>query len=154
MTFKTNYTPLEDIASFLSDEKEQAFLSELGTYIKKIEGEFDRVRSIFPFTLTEESKQKFIDLEEIKTPLKKEILASGLLVAFESEEWLEGKEMLEGLRPIESINEVKACKLLTMIMKRDVSDFGYYEQHLKRGTILQLLKIITAIDNEGLSKMG
>jgi hypothetical protein len=92
---------------------------------------------------------KFIDLDNITTDLKKHLLESGLMVDFDGEDWMEGQEMLEGIRPLRKISAVKACKLLSMIMKKDGSDFGYYEQHLKKGTLLKILKTLLEEGKKG-----
>ncbi|MGY6744273.1 MAG: DUF6508 domain-containing protein [Cecembia sp.] len=140
------FTSLDSIASYLNGESGKKAIKDLGAYIKKIEQEMQRVKNAFPLTLTEESRMHFIDLDDIKTDLKKTLLASGLMVDYDGEEWIEGQEMLEGLRPMGKLSPIKACKLLSRIMIKDASDFGYYEQQLKNGT---LLKIFRAIVQDG-----
>ncbi|WP_291777536.1 hypothetical protein [Cecembia sp.] len=142
MSIKPVLTSLEDFENYLSGSKGKEAVEGLFFYIEIIEKEFERVEKAFPLTLTDEAKQRFIDLEEIKIDLKRYILESGLMLDFEGEDWLEGKEMLEGIRPLGKVSPIKASKLLSMIMKKDVSDFGYYEQNLKKGTILIFLKSI------------
>ena len=51
--------------------------------------------------------------------------------------------MLKGLRPFGKLSTIKACKLLSMVMIQDASDYGYYEQQLKNGILLKILKAIT-----------
>lgn len=148
MSIKPVLTSLEEFDNFLSEPKGKDAVDGLSFYIGMMEKEFERVKKAFPLTLTDEAKQRFIDLEEIKTSLKRFILESGLMLDFDGEDWLEGKEMLEGIRPLEKVSPIKASKLLSMIMKKDVSDFGYYEKHLKKGNILIFLNSIYSANRQ------
>jgi hypothetical protein len=137
---KQVFTPLEQIDSFLEDELGKKALKGLIRFIPEMEKEFERVKKAVPFPLTEEAKQKYIDFENINAELKKHILESGLLVAFNWENWLEGKEILEEIRPLSQTSSIKVCKMLTLIVSRDAGDFGYFNYHLRKGTLLSLLK--------------
>lgn len=135
--------PLDQIESFLESDLGQRAISGLSRFIPEMEKEFDRVKKALPFELTEEAKQKYIDLEHINTDLRKYINECGVLVAFDWENWLEGKEILDGIRSLSKINKIKVCKLLTLIIKRDQNDYGYFDYQLRKGTILTLLKILS-----------
>ena len=137
---KQVFTPLEQIDSFLEDALGKKALKGLTRFIPEMEKEFERVKRAVPFALTEEAKQKYIDFENINAELKKYILESGLLVAFDCENWLEGKEILEGIRPLSQTSSIKVCKMLTLIVTRDTSDFGFFNYQLRKGTLLSLLK--------------
>lgn len=143
MSMHSVFTSLDSIDAFLKGEDGRKAINGLGPYITKIEQEMLRVEKAFPLTLTKESRMRFIDLEDIKTDLKKIILSSGLMVDYDGEEWIEGQEMLEGIRPLGQLSPIKACKLLSMVMIKDASDYGYYEQQLKNGILLKILKAIT-----------
>ncbi|MFD2202836.1 DUF6508 domain-containing protein [Shivajiella indica] len=137
---KPIFTPLEKIDSLLKDEMGKKAIKGLAHFIPDMEKEFERVKKALPFELTDEAKQKYIDLENINSDLKKYILESGLLVDFDWENWLEGKEILEGIRPLSKTSNLKICKMLTLIVKRDTFDFEYFGYQLRKGTILKLLK--------------
>jgi hypothetical protein len=136
---KPVFTPLEQIESFLNSESGKRAITSLLRFIPEMEKEFERVKKAIPFELTEEAKQKYIDLENINFDLKKHIYESGVLVSFDWENWLEGKEILEGIRPLTKTNKIKACKLLTLIVKKDSNEYGYFDYQLKKCTILSLI---------------
>ncbi|RZS98240.1 DUF6508 domain-containing protein [Cecembia calidifontis] len=137
---KPVFTPLEEIGFFLEGEKGKHAVLGLSPFVSEIEGQIEKIKKAVPVHLTEGSLQKYLDMDGIKTELKRYISESGLLVGYDWEDWMEGKEILDGVRPFAKINKIKACKLLTLILKRDESQFGYFESHLKKGSILILLK--------------
>jgi hypothetical protein len=136
---KPVFTPLEQIESFLQSESGKRALSGLNRFIPEMEKEFERVKKAIPIELTEEAKQKYIDLENINSELRKHVYESGVLVSFDWENWLEGKEILDGIRPLTKTNKIKACKLLTLIVKKDSNEYDYFNYQLRKGTILSLM---------------
>jgi hypothetical protein len=137
---KTVFTPLGQFEEFLQGDMGKKSIFGLSYYIREMEKEFERVRKAIPFELTEEAKQKYIDFDHINIDFKKFISESGLLVSFDWENWLEGNEVLEGVRPMSKLNQVKVFKMLTLIFKKDVDDHGYFDHHLKNGNILLMFK--------------
>lgn len=146
---KPLFTPLEEIGNFLEGEKGQHAILGLYPFVREIEGQIEKIKKAVPVHLTEGTLQKYLDMDGIKTELKRYISESGLLVGYNWEDWMEGKEILDGVRPFAKINKIKACKMMTLILKKDESEFGYFEYHLKKGTILDLLKKL--LEKEGLS---
>jgi hypothetical protein len=136
---KPVFTPLEQIESFLQSESGKRALAGLIRFIPEMEKEFERVKKAIRLALTEEAKQKYIDLENINSELRKHVYESGVLVSFDWENWLEGKEILEGIRPLPKNNKIKVCKLLTLIVKMDSNAYGYFDYQLRKGTILSLM---------------
>ncbi|PSL08028.1 DUF6508 domain-containing protein [Cecembia rubra] len=146
---KPVFTPLEEIAYFLEGEDGRLVIQGLMPFVREIEEQIEKLKKAIPLHLTEGTLQKYLDMDGIKTDLKRYISESGLLVGYNWEDWMEGKEMLDGVRPLSKINKIKACKMLTLVIRRDASEFGYFEYHLKKGTILDLLKKL--LEKEGLS---
>jgi hypothetical protein len=136
---KPQFTPLDQIESYIESESGKKAIQNLSKYIPAMEKEFQRIKKAIPFDLTEEALLKYVDFDELRPKLQIDINTSGLLVNFDWSNWMEGIEILEGIRKPKQINPIKVCKLMTLIVKRDASQSGYFEKELKKGTFVVLL---------------
>ncbi|WP_194774428.1 DUF6508 domain-containing protein [Pararhodonellum marinum] len=136
---KPVYTPITQLPEFLEQQEKETFTS-LFDFIPLMEKEFARVNKILKTPLTKEAAMKFLDFEDTKQELFKALCQSGLLVDFEWEHWVEGHEILSGIRSFPRLNAIKICKLLTLIVRNDQIKSGFFEAKLKQGTVLDLLK--------------
>jgi hypothetical protein len=137
---KPRFTPLNTIEFYLKSETGKKAIHSLSKYIPEMESEFQRIKKAIPFELTEEALLKYVDFDELKSKLQIDINISGLLVDFDPESWIEGLELLDGIRKHQVINDIKVCKLMTIIIKRDSLESGYFDKELKKGTFVWLLK--------------
>jgi hypothetical protein len=137
---KPRFTPLDTIESYLKSESGKKAVHRLSKYIPEMESEFLRIKKAIPFELTEEALLKYVDFDELRPKLQIDINISGLLVDFDPESWIEGLELLDGIRKHHPINGIKVCKLMTIIIKRNAQESGYFDKELKKGTFVWLLK--------------
>ncbi|MCL6259543.1 DUF6508 domain-containing protein [Aquiflexum sp. TKW24L] len=136
---KPQFTPLDQIESFIESEAGKKAINGLSKYIPEMEKEFQRIKKAIPFELTEEALLKYVDFDSLRPKMQIEINTSGLLVNFDWTNWMEGIEVLDGIRKPKRINPIKVCKLMTIIVKRDASQSGYFEKEMKKGTFVLLL---------------
>jgi hypothetical protein len=136
---KPVYTPVTEFPEFL-EKLDQTTLTSLFAFMPLMEKEFDRVKKALKNPLTPEAAMKFLDFDDIAPDLYKKLSQSGLLVDYEWEDWVEGQETLNGIRILPRLNAIKICKLLTLIIRNDQIKSGYFEEKLKQGVILDLLK--------------
>lgn len=137
---KPKFTPLDQIESYIESGPGKKAIQDLLKYIPEMEAEFQRIRKAIPFELTEGALLKYVDFDQLRSKLQIDINTSGLLVNFDWANWMEGIEILEGIRKPNQINPIKVCKLMTLIVKIDTSQSGYFEKELKKGTFVVLLK--------------
>ncbi|WP_373496267.1 DUF6508 domain-containing protein [Aquiflexum sp.] len=137
---KPQFTPLNSIEPYLKSENGKKAIHSLSHYIHEMESEFKRIRKAIPFDLTEDALMKYVDFDELKPKLQIDINISGLLVDFDPESWIEGMELLDGIRKQKAVNKIKVCKLMTIIIKRNSRESGYFDKELKKGTFVWLLK--------------
>lgn len=137
---KPRFTPLDSIESYLISENGKKAIHSLSKYIPEMELEFHRIKNAIPFDLTEEALMKYVDFDELKSKLQVDINISGLLVDFDPVTWIEGLELLEGIRKHQAVNHIKVCKLMTIIIKKNAQESGYFDKELKKGTFVWLLK--------------
>jgi hypothetical protein len=137
---KPRFTPLNQIETYLKSEIGKKAVFSLSKYIPEMELEFQRIKKAIPFDLTEEALLKYVDFDELRPNLQIDINISGLLVDFDPATWIEGLELLEGIRKHQAVNQIKVCKLMTTIIKRDAQESGYFDKELKKGTFVWLLK--------------
>jgi hypothetical protein len=137
---KPRFTPLDTIESYLKSESGKKAVHTLSKYVPEMESEFLRIKKAIPFELTEEALLKYVDFDELRPKLQIDIYISGLLVDFDPESWIEGLELLDGIRKHHTINNIKVCKLMTIIIKRNNQESGYFDKELKKGTFIWLLK--------------
>lgn len=141
---KPRFTPLNEIETYLKSETGKSAIYSLSKYIPEMESEFQRIKKAIPFELTEEAMLKYVDFDELRSNLQIDINISGLLVDFDPATWIEGLELLEGIRKHKAVNHIKVCKLMTVIIKRDAQESGYFNKELKKGTFVWLLKNLCA----------
>jgi hypothetical protein len=141
---KPRFTPLNEIESYLKSETGKKAIYSLSKYISEMELEFLRIKKAIPFELTEEALLKYVDFDELRPKLQIDINISGLLVDFDPATWIEGLELLDGIRKHQAVNHIKVCKLMTVIIKRDAQESGYFDKELKKGTFVWLLKNLCA----------
>lgn len=141
---KPVFTPLDSIESYLSSENGKKAIRSLSKYLPEMESEFQRIKKAVPFELTEEALLKYVDFDALMTKLQIDINTSGLLVDFEAGSWIEGLELLDGIRQHQSVNKIKVCKLMTLIIKRNSQESGYFGKELKKGTFVWLLKNLSS----------
>jgi hypothetical protein len=137
---KPRFTPLNEIETYLKSETGKKAIFTLSKYIPEMESEFQRIKKAIPFDLTEEALLKYVDFDELRPNLQIDINISGLLVDFDPLTWIEGLELLDGIRKHQAVNQIKVCKLMTVIIKRDAQESGYFDKELKKGTFVWLLK--------------
>ncbi len=137
---KPRFTPLNEIETYLKSETGKKAIYSLSKYISEMELEFQRIKKAIPFELKEEALLKYVDFDELRPKLQIDINISGLLVDFDPATWIEGLELLDGIRKHQTINHIKVCKLMTVIIKRDAQESGYFDKELKKGTFVWLLK--------------
>lgn len=137
---KPRFTPLNEIETYLKSETGKKAIFSLSKYIPEMESEFLRIKKAIPFDLTEEALLKYVDFDELRPNLQIDINISGLLVDFDPLTWIEGLELLDGIRKHQAVNQIKVCKLMTVIIKRDAQESGYFDKELKKGTFVWLLK--------------
>jgi hypothetical protein len=137
---KPRFTPLNEIETYLNSETGKNAIYSLSKYIPEMELEFQRIKKAIPFDLTEEALLKYVDFDELRPNLQIDINISGLLVDFDPLTWIEGLELLDGIRKHQAVNQIKVCKLMTVIIKRDAQESGYFDKELKKGTFVWLLK--------------
>ena len=137
---KPRFTSLDTIESYLKSEAGKKAIRDLSKYLPEMESEFQRINKAVPFELTEEALLKYVDFDDLGPKLQIEINVSGLLVEFDPKSWIEGLELLEGIRKQQKVNSIKVCKLMTLIIKRNVQESGYFDKELKKGTFVWLLK--------------
>lgn len=136
---KPRFTTLNEIETYLKSEPGKKAIHSLTKYIPEMESEFQRIKKAIPFELTEEALLKYVDFDELRSKLRIDINISGLLVDFDPATWIEGLELLEGIRKQQFLNQIKVCKLMTAIIKRDAQESGYFDKELKKGTFVWLL---------------
>ena len=137
---KPQFTPLDQKESYIESEAGKKAIQSLSYFIPKMEEEFRRIKKAVPFELTEEALLKYVDFDGLRPKMQMDINTSGLLVNFDWASWMEGIEILDGIRKPKQINQIKACKLMTIIVKRDSTQSGYFEKEMKKGTFVLLLK--------------
>jgi hypothetical protein len=137
---KPLFTPLDSIESYLQSENGKKAIRNLSKYLPEMQLEFLRIKKAIPFELTEEALLKYVDFDELRPKLQIDINISGLLVDFDPESWIEGLELLDGIRKQQAINNIKVCKLMTIINKRNIQESGYFDKELKKGTFVWLLE--------------
>lgn len=137
---KPQFTPLDSFESFLMSENGKKAILSLSKYVQEMELEFQRIKKAIPFELTEEALFKYVDFDELSPKLQIDINISGLLVDFDPGSWIEGLELLDGIRKQQAVNNIKVCKLMTIIIKRNAQESGYFDKELKKGTFVWLLK--------------
>ncbi|SMD43345.1 hypothetical protein SAMN00777080_1935 [Aquiflexum balticum DSM 16537] len=137
---KPRFTPLIEIETYLKSETGKKAIFSLSKYIPEMESEFQRIKKAIHFDLTEEALLKYVDFDELRPNLQIDINISGLLVDFDPLTWIEGLELLDGIRKHQAVNQIKVCKLMTVIIKRDAQESGYFDKELKKGTFVWLLK--------------
>lgn len=137
---KPQFTPLDSFESFLKSENGKKAILSLSKYVQEMELEFQRIKKAIPFELTEEALLKYVDFDELSPKLQIDINISGLLVDFDPGSWIEGLELLDGIRKQQAVNNIKVCKLMTIIIKRNAQESGYFDKELKKGTFVWLLK--------------
>ncbi|WP_373522025.1 DUF6508 domain-containing protein [Aquiflexum sp.] len=137
---KPRFTPLDSMESYLKSENGKTATRRLSQYIPEMELEFQRIKKAIPFELTEEALLKYVDFDELRPKLQVDINISGILVDFDPVNWIEGLELLDGIRKHQDINNIKACKLITLIIKRNSQESGYFDKEIKKGTFVWLLK--------------
>lgn len=141
---KPRFTPLNEIETYLKSATGKNAIYSLSKYIPEMESEFQRIKKAIPFELTEEAMLKYVDFDELRSNLQIDINISGLLVDFDPVTWIEGLELLEGIRKHQAVNHIKVCKLMTVIIKRDAQESGFFNKELKKGTFVWLLKNLCA----------
>lgn len=142
---KIKYTPVDQIEDLLESDSGTGLLIQLGNYHKQLEEAFQKLFEL-PVKLTEEAMSRYISLGNLEYELRVFLLTSGILPAFQWEDWIEGSEIVKRIRHPRSINRIKALKLLYLIIKLDEKDCGLFERSLKNGKILWLLENVLDID--------
>ena len=135
---KPVFTSLDDFDNFLS-QIGQGEVDKVLAFMPAIEGEFEKIEKTLKVSLTNEAALQFMDFENLKPELHKLLLHSGLMVDFDWEEWQEGEEILKGIRDFHSQSPLKIFKLLTLIIRYDQKENGYFDLCLKNRMILNLL---------------
>jgi hypothetical protein len=143
---KVVFTPIDTIEEFLVSEEGDKKLLELKEYQLQLEKMFQKLYDL-PLKLTPEAARTYLDLRGLDTELHRFLLTSGLMPAFDWGNWLEGNEIIEGIRKSPSINRLKALKLLSLILKLDQQKKGRFEQSLYDGQILWLLDCLFSDKN-------
>lgn len=137
---KPLFTPLDSIESYLKSDNGKNAIRSLSKYLPEMQSEFLRIKKAIPFELTEEALFNYVDFDELRPKLQIDINISGLLVDFDPDSWIEGLELLDGIRKQQAVNNIKVCKLMTIINKRNIEESGYFDKELKKGTFVWLLK--------------
>lgn len=138
---KITFTPIDQLESFIQSEDGKEKLERLKPFYTELNKKFQVLRDL-PVKLTEEAIKQYLDIGELDTELHRFLLTSGLLPSYPWEEWMEGREILDGIRKVSKLAPMKALKLLFLIIKLDGEEKGRFEKSIKNGQILWLLECL------------
>ncbi|TVP46474.1 MAG: hypothetical protein EA341_13645 [Mongoliibacter sp.] len=138
---KIFFTPIDEIEDFLASEEGENKLSELKEYYIRLDSIFQKLYDL-PVKLTPEAMRTYLDFGHLDKELHSFLLTSGLLPVYDWENWLEGKEIIDGMKNSPSLNQVKAFKLLSLVVKLDIGEKGIYDNFLESGQMLWLLEFL------------
>lgn len=136
---KVKFTPLDEIEQWLSTGSANAVIKEFETLYKRLDTAFHFL-FIFPVKLTDNAMKQFLKLDGLDSELREFFMTSGILPAYDWENWTEGVELVNSESAFSKVNPVKALKLLYLIIKMDEMEAGKFEKCLKNGKILFLME--------------
>lgn len=138
---KIYFTPIDEIEQFVVSEEGQSKLSELKEYYIRLDSIFQKLYDL-PVKLTPEAMKTYLDFGHLDIELHSFLLTSGLLPFYDWESWLEGKDIIDGLKKSPSLSQVKALKLLSLVVNLDFREKGRFDDFLKSGQMLWLLEFL------------
>lgn len=138
---KITFTPIDELEVFIQTDDGKQGLKKLELFYTELDKKFQVLYDL-PVKLTEEGMKQYLDIGELDTELHRFLLTSGLLPSYPWEEWMEGREILDGIRKVSKLAPMKALKLLFLIIKLDGEEKGRFEKSIKNGQILWLLECL------------